>query len=142
MFGIIKDKANKGIIGAIVLSLTLIAFGGCTSKENIFTIGITCNILTREPLLKGLKKGMSEYGYLEDENIKYIFNSNIVYNPQVIDADIKNLPGDIPFETTEAYLTVNLKTAEKIGIQIPDIILAQAKNIIKEKSLWMAQVEI
>jgi len=40
-------------------------------------------------------------------------------------------PGDLPVETSEVYLTINLKTAEKIGLKIPDDILAQAKKIIR-----------
>jgi len=39
-------------------------------------------------------------------------------------------PADLPMETSEAYLTINLKTAEKIGLKIPDSLLLQAKTII------------
>jgi len=39
-------------------------------------------------------------------------------------------PADIPFETAEVFLTVNAKTAEKIGVHIPDEILIQAHKII------------
>jgi len=40
-------------------------------------------------------------------------------------------PADIPVETGEVSLTINLKTAEKIGILIQDNILAQATTIIR-----------
>jgi len=40
-------------------------------------------------------------------------------------------PGDLPVETSEVFLTINLKTAEKIGVKIPDDILMQAKKIIR-----------
>jgi len=40
-------------------------------------------------------------------------------------------PGDLPVETSDVYLTVNLKTAEKIGIKIPDNALMQSKKIIR-----------
>jgi len=40
-------------------------------------------------------------------------------------------PADIPVETSEVFLTVNLKTAEKIGIGIPNDVLAQARTIIR-----------
>lgn len=40
-------------------------------------------------------------------------------------------PMDLPVETGEVRLTINLKTAEKIGIQIPMNILAQANSIIR-----------
>jgi putative tryptophan/tyrosine transport system substrate-binding protein len=40
-------------------------------------------------------------------------------------------PSEIPVESTDAYLTINLKAAAKIGLTIPDNILAQAKTIIR-----------
>jgi putative ABC transport system substrate-binding protein len=40
-------------------------------------------------------------------------------------------PADIPIETAEVYLTVNLKTAEKIGITVSNDVLAQARTIIR-----------
>jgi len=39
-------------------------------------------------------------------------------------------PSDLPVETSDAYLTVNLKTAERLGINLPNDILALANNII------------
>ena len=41
-------------------------------------------------------------------------------------------PVDLPVETAEFYLTLNLKTAKAIGIQIPDQILKQANTIIRD----------
>jgi len=38
-------------------------------------------------------------------------------------------PADLPVETTEVLLTINLKTAEEIGISIPEEILRQAQVI-------------
>jgi putative tryptophan/tyrosine transport system substrate-binding protein len=40
-------------------------------------------------------------------------------------------PADIPVETMDTILIINLKTAEKIGVQIPNGILAQASVIIR-----------
>lgn len=40
-------------------------------------------------------------------------------------------PADIPVETSEVLLTVNLKIAERLGIDIPDDMLARAKTIIR-----------
>jgi putative tryptophan/tyrosine transport system substrate-binding protein len=39
-------------------------------------------------------------------------------------------PADLPVETSEPHLTVNLKTAEKLKLNIPDDVLMQAKRII------------
>jgi putative tryptophan/tyrosine transport system substrate-binding protein len=40
-------------------------------------------------------------------------------------------PADIPMEMADSFLTINLKTAKQIGLQIPDNVLMQAKTIIR-----------
>lgn len=40
-------------------------------------------------------------------------------------------PGDLPIETAEFYLVINLQAAEAIGLDIPDEILRQADTIIR-----------
>jgi putative ABC transport system substrate-binding protein len=40
-------------------------------------------------------------------------------------------PADLPVETTDPALTINLITADKIGIYVPDAVLLQAENIIR-----------
>lgn len=41
-------------------------------------------------------------------------------------------PGETPVETAEFFLVLNLATAEKIGLEIPESILEQAETIIRE----------
>lgn len=40
-------------------------------------------------------------------------------------------PSDLPVEHCELYLSVNLKTARKIGLTIPDTILHQARKLVR-----------
>lgn len=40
-------------------------------------------------------------------------------------------PGDLPVETADPYLVINLRTAEKIGLEVPEDILIQAHRIIR-----------
>jgi putative ABC transport system substrate-binding protein len=40
-------------------------------------------------------------------------------------------PSDLPVETSEAFLRLNLQTAEAIGLTIPQEVLSQANSIIR-----------
>lgn len=40
-------------------------------------------------------------------------------------------PSDLPVETAEFFLTINLDTAQKIGLEVPDTILQSADTIVR-----------
>jgi putative ABC transport system substrate-binding protein len=40
-------------------------------------------------------------------------------------------PGDVPVETAEFLLKINLKTAKAVGLDIPDAILKQAAEVVR-----------
>jgi putative tryptophan/tyrosine transport system substrate-binding protein len=40
-------------------------------------------------------------------------------------------PSDLPIETAEVYLTINIGTAGKIGLHIPDKVITQANKIVR-----------
>lgn len=40
-------------------------------------------------------------------------------------------PGDMPVETAESYLFINLRTAQAIGLTMPDHVLRQAERVIR-----------
>jgi putative ABC transport system substrate-binding protein len=51
---------------------------------------------------------------------------------QIVDRILRGAsPGDLPVQTAENYLTVNLEAAEAIHLEIPEVILRQADLIIR-----------
>ena len=54
------------------------------------------------------------------------------HSSRLVDRNCKGMkPEDLPIETAEIFLTINLSTAEKIGLHIPDVVLMNAKKIIR-----------
>lgn len=63
----------------------------------------------------------------------FIHNEVGVQAARIADQVLKGTPpGELPVEPAEFYLSVNLATAEKIGVEISDEILEQAALIIRE----------
>jgi putative tryptophan/tyrosine transport system substrate-binding protein len=88
-----SDMKKKGIIWvlAVVISLFLISLTGCTTHEKIFTIGVVSNVALETPVWLGFNSGMTERGYIEGKNLKYIIKNVPENNEQNIDNAIKEL---------------------------------------------------
>lgn len=60
------------LVGAIVFSLLLTACGGLT-KPKTYTVGVILYTPTLEFTWTGFKQGMTDLGYIEGQNISYIY---------------------------------------------------------------------
>lgn len=60
------------LISVVVFSLLLTACGGL-GKPKSYTIGVINLAPTLEDTLTGFKQGMTDLGYIEDENVTYIY---------------------------------------------------------------------
>ena len=70
-----QNKTKKGwtlLVGFIVSSLLLTACGG-PAKPETYTIGVINLAPTLEEAFTGFKQGMTELGYIEGENVTYIY---------------------------------------------------------------------
>lgn len=90
--------------------------------------------ISRAAIKKGLPLGA--ISSLEKEEALVVFSADLYEIGMQASRLVNQIrlgvkPSDIPFEQSEAYLTINLKTAEKLRIKISDDVLAQAKNIIR-----------
>jgi len=89
--------------------------------------------LSRAALERGVPMGAS---LLLDEDVMitltcdfYDMGKKAARMAHMINQGVK--PSDIPVETSEVLLTVNLRIAERLGINIPDDVLVQATRIIR-----------
>lgn len=63
-------------------------------------------------------------------------NVNFRLGAQIVDRILRGAsPADLPVEATENYLTINLETAEAIGLEIPVGVLRQADRIVRPGEL-------
>lgn len=81
-------------ITSIALAFFLIitfSVAGCTDKPDVFSIGIVTQIPKGFPAFEGFKSGMSELGYIEGKNLKYIYNEIESSDEQVIYDEIRRV---------------------------------------------------
>jgi putative ABC transport system substrate-binding protein len=136
----------------IIAGLLLIACGGVQAQDKPFTIGILSEVPIFDPtVIEGFKAGMAELGYVEGENVTYLYTGATGADPQAMDSERENIlaqkvdvllvisPGhltramptvtDIPIVFAAIMRPVELGFVESIshpggnitGVQVPDI---------------------
>ncbi|MBT3185537.1 MAG: ABC transporter substrate-binding protein [Nitrospina sp.] len=74
-----RNTANSNKIACCLISIGLVllsvALVGCDNKKNrTYTVGIMNSVPGLDRNLPGFKEGMTELGYIEGKNIRYIYN--------------------------------------------------------------------
>ena len=72
----ILEFVGRTMVAGAVLSGVLLAACG-TSQPEIFTIGVVNLSAGAEVALDGFKGGMAELGYVEGENVTYIYDGPV-----------------------------------------------------------------
>lgn len=129
----VGDTARP-IIWLLAFFLLVVGGAGCKKQEKIFTVGIVNSPPQLETCVKGFKEGMAELGYVEEKNIRYVFNGSVETNQEVIDAEIRRLLShdiDLLF-TTGNETTLSAKNLLK-GKDIP--IIFGAVTMVKEQGI-------
>ena len=77
------------IATALISSLPL---GACSGKgeKGMYTIGVGNLAAAFDPILEGFKEGMTEEGFIEGENVTYLYDGPAA-NPDALDAVLENL---------------------------------------------------
>jgi putative tryptophan/tyrosine transport system substrate-binding protein len=91
MTEIFKKCGKTNIIFLVTIFLLLTEVVAGDAVDRLFTIGIVNSVPVLSQTIEGFKAGMTELGYVEGKNVKYIFNGLLENNQKIIDAEIKNL---------------------------------------------------
>lgn len=76
-------KSTKRFFFIAIVVLTALLMAACSSptdnarQEEMFTIGVVNLSPTLDPVYEGFKAGMAEQGYVEGENITYIYDGSV-----------------------------------------------------------------
>jgi putative tryptophan/tyrosine transport system substrate-binding protein len=78
---------------AIVLTMASLLLSACggTPPVKTYTIGVVNYNLTLVPVLDGFKARMAALGYVEGQNVIYIYHDVLKPDPQVIEHEVKRL---------------------------------------------------
>ena len=112
---ILKAKSIFLFILVAVLSIT-----ACTPAEKTITVGIVTPAGSMEPVIQGFKDGMAERGYIEGENITYIYSGPLGADTAVLEAEVQRFV-DEKVDLVLALATPGALAAKKIvaGTDIP-----------------------
>lgn len=99
------------------------------------TLNFRSNELSRAAIKRGLPIG-SILQLQSDDDVLMTLSMDFYYSGKKLAIMARKIldgtsPADIPVETAEFTSIINLETADKIGLHIPEIALAQAKKIIR-----------
>jgi len=129
-----KLKFSNGlmVILFIMTGLLLTACGGGVQAKETFTIGAVNYVPVLDQVFEGLKQGMAELGYVEGENITYIYNGVIEPNPEAADREIQSLLAqDVDLIFTMGTLPTHQAKQAVEGTDLP-VIFAPVINPLEE----------
>lgn len=89
MISIFRSAKKTGIILVIALIVLVTSFWKSAASDRIYTVGILNVSTTHAQVVEGFKAGMTELGYIEGKDVRYIYSGIIEPNEQVMDTEIR-----------------------------------------------------
>lgn len=118
---------------AILSVLLLSACGGDDEPESkTYKIGMIIYVSIHEPILDGFKAGMADLGYVEGENVTYLYNGIIPSTQEAAEAEAQRLMDEQVdmFVTAGSLVTAAVQQAVE-GTDIP-VVFCTINNPIAE----------
>jgi putative ABC transport system substrate-binding protein len=122
-------KKAETIVGSVLLSVFVAVWGSPQAFGKTFTVGMILYMPIHEPAALGFKEGMAKFGYVDGENIRYIY-SGISETSEKIDAAIVEMLAqkvDL-FFTAGNPVTLRVKAAVE-GRGIPVLMTATLRPV-------------
>lgn len=115
-----KNQISKTLIFILAISLLVASVTGCAPKKSSFTIGVVSPAPSMEPVLQGFKDAMAEKGYIEGQNVTYIYNGPLGADAAKLEAEVQSFI-DAKVDLILALATPATVAAKKItaGTNIP-----------------------
>jgi putative ABC transport system substrate-binding protein len=119
------------LVWLLVLSALLAACGG-TPQAKTYTIGVVNYVPSLDQVLGGFKARMTELGYVEGQNVTYIYHGATAPDTQSIDREVKSLQNQKidMFLTMGTLPTLTAKSAVA-GTDTP-VVFAPVINPVEE----------
>jgi putative tryptophan/tyrosine transport system substrate-binding protein len=126
-----QNTTRRRVIWLMLASLLLTACGGPVPAKT-YTIGVVNYAAFLEAVLAGFKARMAELGYVEGQNVTYLYHGVLEPDPQVIEHEVKSLLD----QKVDLFLTLGTRptlTAKKatVGTHIP-VVFAPLINPVGE----------
>jgi ABC-type uncharacterized transport system substrate-binding protein len=85
-----QNTTTRMVISLMLISLLLTACGGTPSSKT-YIIGVVNYVPALESVLAGFKARMAELGYVEGQNVAYLYDGVLANASEVLSGEVKRL---------------------------------------------------
>jgi len=114
------NKMISKIAPILITVLFIVQITACAPQEKDYTIGVVSPASSMEPVLQGFKEGMAERGFVEGENVTYLYNGPLGPDAEKLEAETQNFV-DAKVDLILALATPGTKAVQKVtaGTSVP-----------------------
>ena len=87
-----RQHYQRTLLIIVITLISSLIFGACsgTGEKKMYTIGVVNLAAAFEPILDGFKAGMADNGFIEGDNVTYLYDGPAA-NPDALDPVLENL---------------------------------------------------